>query len=252
MIIKRKHFFILVVTLGWVFIHQSCTHDPFMINDIDPNPMDTTTNPMDTMTIDTTLVGTPCDPAVIYFEKDILPILLGNCAIAGCHNSAAANDGVILDSYENVIKTAKVKPFDLSDSKLYKVITENDPDKIMPPTGKMDNNKISLISQWLLQGAKNLDCDEVSNCVTENTTYSGYVKGVFSTSCNGCHNTSSSFGGVILDTYAGVKSVVNTGRLYGAINWSQGFQRMPQGQSQLDSCKIAKVKKWLDEGAQNN
>jgi hypothetical protein len=40
--------------------------------------------------------------------------------------------------------------------------------------------------------------------------------------------------------------------LYGSINWESGFSMMPQGQNQLDSCTIAKVKTWIDEGAKNN
>ncbi|MFT4536235.1 MAG: hypothetical protein ACJA1A_003566 [Saprospiraceae bacterium] len=239
-----------------IIAYQSCTHDPFLIVDIDPEPMDTMvidTMVIDTMDIDTTNMGTPCDPDIIYFTTDILPILLGSCAISGCHDAATATEDVILDNYDNVINTAKVKPFDLSDSELYEVITEDDPDKIMPPTGKLDNAKISLIAQWILEGAKNLECDEeTGGCVTENISYTGFVKGILNTSCIGCHSTAAASGGVILDTYAGVKTVVNNNRLYGAINWDIGFQKMPQGQDKLDDCKISKIKSWIDDGAQNN
>ena len=236
-----------------IIAYQSCTHDPFLIDDIDPDPMDTINNPIDTMNIDTTDIVTPCDPDLIYFSKDILPILLGSCAISGCHDAATATEGIILDNYVNVVNTAKVKPFDLSDSELYEVITEDDPDKLMPPTGKLDNAKISLIAQWILEGAKNLECDEeIEGCDTENISYSGFVKGIFNTSCIGCHSTSAASGGVILDTYAGVKTVVNNNRLYGAINWDVGFEKMPQGQDKIDDCKISKIKSWIDDGAQNN
>lgn len=239
--------------LACLCIHQSCTHDPYIPGNMEPDPMDTTTNPIDTMVIDTTIVENPCDSNVIYFEKDILPILLGSCAFVGCHDASTASDEVILDTYDNIINTGEVEPFNLSESKLYKVITDNDPDDVMPPSGKMDNEKISLISQWILQGAQNLQCDDHSgDCITDNITYSGYVADVFNTSCNGCHSTSAAFGGIILDTYDGVKKVVDADRLYGSINWAQGYQKMPQGQDQLDSCTIAKVKTWIDEGAQNN
>ncbi len=225
---------------------------------MEPDPLDTMTNPIDTMVIDTmgvdtTDIGNPCDSNVIYFQYDILPILQGSCAFSGCHDAASASDGVILDNYDNVINTADVKPYDLSDSELYKVITENNPDDVMPPEGKMDNEKISLIAQWILQGALDLECDQAAvDCDTDNVSFSGFVSEVFNTSCNGCHSTSNAFGGVILDTYIGVKTVVDNNRLYGAINWEQDFERMPQGQDQLDSCTIAKVKIWIDEGAQNN
>ena len=239
--------------MGLLMIQQSCTHDPFLMEELDPNPMDTMTTPLDTMLIDTTMIGVPCDSTLIYFNKDILPILIGSCAFSGCHDAASANDGVILDNYENVISTAKVVPFDLSDSELYEVMTDDDPDDVMPPTGKLDNATINLIAQWILQGAENLECDyETEDCSTEDISYSGFISGVFSTSCNGCHSTSAAFGGVILDTHAGVSAVVDAGRLYGSINGDQGFESMPQGQDQLDSCSIAKIKSWIDDGALDN
>ena len=36
-------------------------------------PVDTTVNPVDTMIVDTTTMLDPCDPDVVYFERDILP-----------------------------------------------------------------------------------------------------------------------------------------------------------------------------------
>ena len=77
--------------------------------------------------VDTTSTGTPCDPNIVYFERDILPILTTNCAFAGCHNATSASDGVKLDNYQNVISTGKVKAFKPNDSKLYKVIINNNP-----------------------------------------------------------------------------------------------------------------------------
>ncbi len=258
--VKRKsnHILIIFGIIAWICLHQSCTHDSLIMDDMEPDLMDTMDNPIDTMVvdtmdIDTTGNGMPCDPDIVYFQNDILPILQGSCAFSGCHDAASASDGVILDNYENVINTTEVEPFNLGDSELYEVITEDDPDDVMPPTGKMDNEKISLIAQWILQGALDLVCDEeTSDCEIENVTYNGFVSGIFDTSCNGCHSTTAAFGGVILDTYNGVKLQVDNERLYGAINWDAGFERMPQGQDQLDSCTIAKVKSWIDEGAQNN
>lgn len=248
-----QHLIIIVGIVLWICLQQSCTHDPLFMEEIDPEPMDSTINPMDTTIMDTTILENPCDADLVYFDRDILPILLGSCAFSGCHDVTTASDGVVLNNYDNVIKTGEVVPNDLSESELYEAITENDADKIMPPSGKIENEKISLIAKWILQGAKDLHCDEASSgCLTENVSYSGVVKDVFSTSCNGCHSSSTAFGNIILDTYTGVKTVVDAGRLYGAINWSQGFSKMPQGQDQIDSCKIANVKTWIDEGAKNN
>ena len=250
--------FFICGLIVWLCLLQSCRHDSFIMEELPLEPMDTMSTQIDTMLVDTMDMNTtgnnnPCDPDIIYFQYDILPILQASCAISGCHDAATASDQIILDNFENVISTAEVVPFDLSDSKLYKVITENDSDEIMPPDGKMENEKISLIAQWILQGALDLDCDYVpAVCDTMNVTYSSFVAGLFDTSCNACHSSSAAFGGVILDNYDAVKLVVESNKLLGSMNWDEGFEPMPQGQEQLDSCAIANVKSWIDEGAPNN
>ena len=162
-----------------------------------------------------------------------------------------SSDGIILDSYENLIETVEIEPFDLEETELYEVITEDDPGKVMPPSGKLDNELINIIALWILQGADDLDCDE-EDCDAENVSYTDFVSGVFDTSCNGCHSTAAAFGGVILDNYTDVKTEVDNGRLRGAINHESGFSPMPQGQDKLMDCTILKINNWIDEGAQNN
>lgn len=242
----------IAIFMMGILLHQSCTHDPFVSEDVEPDPMDTTITPIDTMMVDTTVMNNPCDPDVVYFTRDILPVLRGSCALSGCHDPASATDGVVLDNYDNIIATGDIIAFDLSESKLYQVITEDDPDEVMPPTGKLDNERINLIATWILQGAENLDCDEVVDCDTLAMSFKDDVLTILDISCNGCHSTAVASGGVILDTYTGVKSQADNGKLIGAINWDQGFKAMPQGQDQLDACTISKIKAWINEGAQNN
>ncbi len=237
--------------MTWSFIYQSCTHDPIPMTEADPDPIDTMS--IDTMEIDTMQMGTPCEPDVVYFQKDILPIFIGSCAIAGCHDATSAKDDVILDNFENIIETGDIEPFDLNGSKIYRVITEDDEDKVMPPTGKMDNAQINLIATWILQGAKDLECDEDQEpCDTENVSFSGFVVGVFQTHCNGCHGSTVANGGVITDKYEEVKITVDNGKLFGALNWEEGFSNMPKNQDQLDACTINKIKSWIDAGAKDN
>ena len=242
--LKKHILFVGIVT--WIAIHQSCTHDPSFIMEPDPNPMDT-------MIIDTMEIAMPCDSNIVYFQNHILPIFIGNCAFSGCHDVTTASDGVLLDNYDNIINTGEIKPFDLDDSKAYEVLTENDPDEVMPPSGKLDGAQINLIATWILQGAKNLECDEDStSCDLQDISYSGFVAGIIQTFCNGCHATGVASGGIVTDNYTDVKSIVDAGRLYGALNWSQGYSSMPQGQSKLNDCTIDKIKSWIDAGAQDN
>ena len=124
---------ILIATLSMVM--PSCVHDSF--SPVDPGSIDTTgmpidTTPVDTMAIDTTL-GTPCDTNLVYFTQDVLPILVSNCAKSGCHDTQTHEEGVILNNFNNVINTGKVKPFDLNKSKLYKAITTTSGEGRMPP-----------------------------------------------------------------------------------------------------------------------
>jgi len=234
----------------------SCTHDPF--TPIDPGPIDTTGNPMDTTgnPIDTTNYD-PCDPDVVYFDMQILPILVSNCAKSGCHDVATHEEGIIIDSYEHIINSNEhlIRAFDLNGSKLYKVITENDADDVMPPAPnqKLTSEQITLISKWILQGARDLTCDVNPNtCDTTSVSYAGFVAPLLSTYCVGCHSGGAPSGGIALNNFTGVQAVALNGRLIGAITWASGFQRMPLNGAKLSECNINKIKAWVHNGASNN
>lgn len=229
----------------------SCTHDPGEI--VDPGPIDTTDNPIDTMDLDTP--GIPCDPDLVYFDMQILPLLKSNCAKSGCHDAISHQDDIVLESYESLIASDIVDPFDLNGSDMYEVITESDPDKRMPqpPNQRLTGDQITLIAKWILQGAKDLTCDPVGgNCDTTNVSYSGFIAPLLATNCVGCHSGGAPSGGITLNTHAGVQAVANNGRLLGAITWANGFQPMPRGSAQLPSCSIDKIKAWIQDGAPNN
>lgn len=107
------------------------------------------------------ITGNPCHPDTVYFNRDVLPLLLSSCAYSGCHDAATALDGVILNNYENVIQTADVRPGNPNGSDLYEVLIEDNPSKRMPlGQDPWSNDKIELVRKWILQGAKNLSCDE--------------------------------------------------------------------------------------------
>jgi hypothetical protein len=240
-----------------MMLFQSCAHDP-IVDPSDPdNPggpgtIDTTENP-----IDTSSNGVPCDPSIVYFNTEVLPILLSNCAKSGCHDAITHQEGIILDSYENVMNSEEdvVDPFDLDDSDMYEVITEDDSDKRMPPppNQRLTADQISTIRQWIQQGAQNLTCDENTGaCETENISYSGFVAPLLTNTCVGCHSGGSPSGGITLNTHAGVQAVALNGRLFGAISHASGFQPMPRGGNKLSQCTIDKIKGWIDDGAPNN
>jgi hypothetical protein len=258
---KKERFIVLTVfLLGIVLsaLFPSCTHDPFSPIDSNPidttgNPIDTTGNPIDTTGQDTTIV--PCDSNLVYFDSQILPLLVSNCAKSGCHDAITHEEGLILTNYQNVMSRGLVKAFDLNGSKLYRAITENDQDDVMPPppNQKLTSQQIQLISKWILQGAKDTTCVEtITTCNTTGVSYSGFIAPLFNTFCAGCHSGGNPSGGLTLTTYNGVKAVATNGRLLGAISWSAGFQKMPQGGNKLNDCSIAKITAWINDGAPNN
>jgi hypothetical protein len=84
--------------------------------------------------------------------------------------------------------------------------------------------------------------------------FSSDVLPIMNTSCNssGCHNTSSASSGVILDTYAGVKTQALNGRLMGSMNQTGAYSAMPKGAAKLNSCNLAKIQQWINSNTPQN
>lgn len=89
-------------------------------------------------------------------------------------------------------------------------------------------------------------------CDTAIVTYSGAVNPLLTAYCTGCHSGANAPLGVRLDTYNGTKSQVSNGKLLGTINHSPGFIPMPKNDNKLNDCNIAKIRKWITNGALNN
>lgn len=199
----------------------------------------------------------PCNPDTIYFEMDVLPILLSSCGKSGCHD-ATAQEGVRLDSYAAAMASDVISPFDPNNSKMYEKITETDPEDVMPPPPEtpLDNVQKEIIRKWIAQGAQNLFCDEM--CDSVNVTFSGTIwPEIIQSYCFGCHNGVNASGGIHLENHnqvaaAAVKPAGQTGSLWGAVNHANGNFPMPKNQAQLSDCKIAQIRKWINDGTPNN
>ena len=236
----------------------SCTHDPFtpvITNPVDTtgNPVDTTGSPVDTTGQDTTFIK--CDSNLVYFQQEVLPIIVSNCAKSGCHNAASHVEGLNLTTYAKIMSSGIVKPNNASGSKLIKVVKQSGGEEAMPPSGnqKLTAAQIALISKWITQGAKDTSCVETfTTCDTTAVSYSGFIAPLFSTFCAGCHSGGNPSGGLSLNSFNGVKAVALNGRLVGSISWSSGYQSMPQGGNKLTDCSINKIKAWINDGAPNN
>ena len=91
-----------------------------------------------------------------------------------------------------------------------------------------------------------------SNCNTDNVSYATDIAPVVGVNCLVCHSTAANLGGVRLEGYDAIKVWINNGRLIGAVRRDPGFSPMPQNAPKLSACFIAKLEKWIADGAQNN
>jgi len=191
-----------------------------------------------------------CPQGVISFQHEILPLMISGCAYSGCHDAASAEDDIILDSYENIIK--EVSPGDPNNSELYESIIETDPNDIMPPPphAPLTSVQIELVKNWILQGAENTTCGTA--CDTTQTSYAAHIFPLLQIYCTGCHSPALAEAGVRLDTYDEVKIYVASGSLIGSIRHEPLYAIMPPGGSKMSACRIRQIEKWIEEGALNN
>lgn len=115
-----------------------------------------------------------CSPDTVYFQQAVLPILVSNCAVPGCHDAATHEKGFVFTNYENAMKV--VRPGRPNDSKLYEVITDTDPRNRMPrpPRAPLTMEQIAAIEKWIGQGAKNNSC--ASGCDTGNVRFAAAIQ----------------------------------------------------------------------------
>ena len=189
----------------------------------------------------------------ICFERDILPIFTSNCTQSTCHNSTSAADGYVLIDY-NTITSKGVKKGDAKDSKIYKVLIEDDPKDRMPlsPNPALSATQINMIKRWIDEGALNTTNCTNTNCDSNIFNYSGAVSVTLKQYCTGCHNSSFASGGIILDNYNSVKILAQNGKLIGSIKHLSGYSAMPQGSSKLSDCKILQIERWINANSPNN
>jgi len=197
------------------------------------------------------LVIDECHPDSVYFQNQILPLFQSSCGIVGCHDAITAEQEIMLNSYENIMASGELTPFDLSEGKIYENITDTDPDDIMPPppNNPLTDEQIQLIATWILQGAQNNSCD---GCDYPIFSFSGTVFPLIQNKCEGCHSGLDPAGSFTLNSYDDVTFLVNSEYLMPVLNHETGYEPMPFNGNKLPQCEIDMVQQWIDEGAQNN
>jgi uncharacterized membrane protein len=238
--IALKRFVFLTMSVTVIVLAISCRHQ---IPGITDSPGSNGNNPP---------VSSSCSADTVYFQQQVLPIFISNCAMSGCHDAASHQEGMVLTSYSGIM-AGGIRAGDPGNSKIYKLITTGKAGDRMPqpPRNPLSQEQINLISKWISQGAKNNSCVNAS-CDTATVTYSSSIKNIISNKCQGCHSSTSPGGGYDFSTYAGVKARVNDGKLWAAVNQVAGYSSMPKNGNKLSTCELAKLKIWIDAGAPNN
>ena len=99
-----------------------------------------------------------CHPDTVYFKQKILPLIVSNCAMSGCHDAISKKDGVILTDYTNIFKEVNTK--NPTSSELYTSLMETGEDRMPPPPmAAFSNENIAIVLTWIKQGAKNNSCE---------------------------------------------------------------------------------------------
>jgi hypothetical protein len=212
-----------------------------------------TENPVDTGNI----IPVP-NPDTICFTQHVLPILQSSCATAGCHDAATHKEGYVFTSYATLMqKSESIVPYNPNESKVYKVITENESDDRMPPPPDpaLTSDQIAVIRDWILQGAVNSDCPNLTCDTLGTISFSDQIWPVIQNNCTGCHNTTRASGGITLTNYDEIVSattlVNGTPLIVGCIRHMSGFKAMPPSGS-LDECTLRTIELWIDQGTLNN
>ena len=96
------------------------------------------------------------DDAPDFFEQRIRPMLLENCI--ECHGPTKQENGVRLDRREDVLKGKAGDAWLInleapSESRLLKVLHYDDGDTQMPPSGRLEDEQLAYVLEWITKGA---------------------------------------------------------------------------------------------------
>jgi hypothetical protein len=130
------------------------------------------------------------------------------------------------------------------------VITETDPDHVMPSTReRLTSEEVDRLLTWTLQGAQNNACQRDRD--TTNVTYSGPIVPLITAKCKGCHSGTSPEGGLDFSTWSTLNMVALDGRLNGSVGHQNGYEAMPPG-GMLPQCETDMIAIWVRAGAPNH
>src|SRR5262249_7891300 len=94
---------------------------------------------------------------LVFFQKQVLPILEHRCFECPSHASGKAKGGLLLDSkagwQTGGDSGPALVPGDVSHSRLLRAVRREDPDFQMPPKKKLETGEVHILEQWVQSGA---------------------------------------------------------------------------------------------------
>jgi hypothetical protein len=236
----------VIILLGTIFACQNDKNIPLPINPVDPIvTVSTPTTPLPTTNV-------VCNPDTVYFKQKILPLMVSNCAMSGCHDAISRKEGVVLTDYTNIVKEVNTK--NPTSSSLYTSLLRTGEERMPPPPmAGFSKENIAMVLTWIKQGAKNNSCEASgTSCLSNNMSYATDINPILQSSCTGCHSGTKPQGAIDLTTFANVSKYVLNGKLYGSVAHLAGYIAMPSASVSISTCQISKIKSWIDSGSKNN
>lgn len=207
---------------------------------------------------------TGCDTLNFQYSTAIQPLLQTNCT--GCHSAGnPLGGGIDLSTF------ALAQAFALN-GRLLGSVTHSAGYSPMPKgMSALSACNITQIRKWINAGALNDIAGSgggtntpvvppiISNCSPDTVYFQNEIAPLITSSCttSGCHDAISKASGVTLTSYANILNYVIAGnasssKLYKVLV-KTGSERMPLPPlPALTTDQIAKVQKWINQGAKNN
>jgi hypothetical protein len=102
-----------------------------------------------------TLEAAPSAEAIKFFEAKVRPILVESCQ--ECHSEKKHKGDLRLDNLPFIVQGGSsgpaIVPHKPDESLLIKAVSYADPDMEMPPDGKLPEEQIAILKQWIQMGA---------------------------------------------------------------------------------------------------
>lgn len=219
----KKIILLSVLSLGAIGFFNSCYYDN--LKELKPQ-------------------ASACDTSnTVTYQSDIKTIINNNCI--SCHGAGGQQPN--LDSYQNLAN--------YSSDQLLAVLVPGSA-KQMPPSSPLSQADIDKIKQWV-NGCRPYGTFISTPCDTSAAmSYSTDIAPILSANCtNGCHDQIGL--GHSLLTVADVQNDTfivfnNVSSLVYSLIDTVPSRRMPLARPNLSACQIAKIRRWVIEGAHDN